>query len=102
MVLLVAPGARPAAEARPTTETSTLPFGDVRLLTVNVNRADVAESLGEDESVAFTLKMRDPTAVGFPPIFPDAAFSVRPVGSDPAATDQVYGFVPPVAASVTE
>ena len=39
-----------------------------------------------------------PEAVGVPEIvFP---LSVRPVGSDPADIDHVYGLVPPLAASV--
>jgi hypothetical protein len=44
-----------------------------------------------------------PAAVGVPPIFPVELFSVRPGGSEePAATENVYGAVPPVADSVDE
>jgi len=39
-------------------------------------------------------------AVGVPVIAPVAAFSERPAGNVPLETDQLYGVVPPVAASV--
>jgi hypothetical protein len=41
-----------------------------------------------------------PTAVGVPPITPVEAFRFSPAGRLPAVTDQLYGVVPPVAASV--
>jgi hypothetical protein len=39
-------------------------------------------------------------AVGVPLIAPVAAFKVRPAGRVPLVSDQAYGNVPPVAASV--
>jgi hypothetical protein len=50
-----------------------------------------------------TLKVNDvalAVAVGVPLIAPVVAFSVSPAGSVPLVNDQVYGVVPPVAASV--
>jgi hypothetical protein len=43
-----------------------------------------------------------PASTGVPEITPVEAFSDSPGGSDPAETVQVYGLVPPVAASVPE
>ena len=51
--------------------------------------------------VTWTVKFDVPVAVGVPEIAPVLA-SVRPAGSVPAASDHVYGGVPPVAASVVE
>ena len=51
-------------------------------------------------SVAFTVKLLVPAAVGVPEITPVLAASDMPVGSVPETTDQVYGVVPPLAASV--
>jgi hypothetical protein len=39
-------------------------------------------------------------AVGVPVIAPVAVFSERPAANVPLETDQLYGVVPPVAASV--
>jgi hypothetical protein len=49
-------------------------------------------------SVPFTLKLKVTPPVGVPEIVPPARFS--PAGSDPVATDHVYGGDPPVAFSV--
>ena len=54
------------------------------------------------ESVAFTVIENAPVAVGTPPIWPVAAFRVRPAGNAPEPIDQVYGVVPPEADKVIE
>ena len=46
-------------------------------------------------SVTFTVKLEVPAVVGVPEIVPLLA-SVKPVGSDPALIDHVYGGVPPL------
>jgi hypothetical protein len=46
-----------------------------------------------------TVKLEVTSAVGIPSRTP-AADRLRPAGSVPADTDQLYGVVPPVAASV--
>jgi hypothetical protein len=53
------------------------------------------------ESVTFTVKLKEPEAVGVPEMVP-AGESVRPAGKAPALMLQPYGVVPPVAASVVE
>jgi hypothetical protein len=55
---------------------------------------------GDVESFTCTVKDAVPPAVGVPPIWPVALFSVSPAGRDPAVTDQLYGVVPPLAANV--
>ena len=50
-------------------------------------------------SCACTVNVTVPVAVGVPLMTP-AALSVSPAGNAPADTDQVYGVLPPVAASV--
>ena len=57
-------------------------------LTVIV-RAFVAVCAGVPESVAFTVKLAVPAAVGVPVIAPVLALSVSPAGSAPEAMDQV-------------
>ena len=52
-------------------------------------------------SVTLAVKLAGPDAVGVPDSTP-ALESDNPAGSDPVLTDQEYGVVPPVAASVTE
>ncbi len=47
------------------------------------------------------LKLLLPAPVGVPEITPVLDASVSPLGRTPEASDQVYGGVPPVAASVT-
>jgi hypothetical protein len=56
---------------------------------------------GELESVTLTVKLKVPDAVGVPEIVP-LVESVRAPGNDPELTLQLYGVVPPVAASVAE
>ena len=53
------------------------------------------------ESVAFTVKLKEPEAVGVPEIVP-AEDRVTPAGNAPARMLQLYGVVPPLAASVVE
>ena len=50
-------------------------------------------------SVAVTVKLEDPTAVGVPVRLPSPA-SVRPAGSEPLVTAKVYGLAPPEAVMV--
>ena len=49
-------------------------------------------------SVTRTVKLLDPAVPGVPDIVPPAA-RLSPAGSDPLATDHVYGGVPPEAPS---
>jgi hypothetical protein len=49
-------------------------------------------------SLTVTVKLKVPVAVGVPVIAPDVAANLRPFGSVPAVTDQLYGDVPPLAA----
>jgi hypothetical protein len=50
-------------------------------------RALVAVCAGDEESVAFTVKEYDPACVGVPPICPEAAFKLNPVGKLPEESD---------------
>ena len=54
------------------------------------------------ESVAVTVKLLVAAVVGVPEIAPVLDESVRTAGRVPALTDQLYGAVPPVAASAAE
>ena len=47
-------------------------------------------------------KLNDPAVVGVPEIVPLAAANVKPGGSVPALTLQLYGAVPPLAVKVVE
>src|SRR5262249_5931635 len=51
-------------------------------------------------AVTRTVKLEVPIAVGVPEIAPVPGVSVSPAGSVPLASDQVYGGVPPLAATV--
>ena len=62
--------------------------------------AFVALLAGELESVTCTVKLLVPLAVGVPVMVPALALKDRLVGKLPALRDQVYGVVPPTAASV--
>lgn len=53
-------------------------------------------------SVTVTEKTLVPVAVGVPLITPELVFRLRPGGVAPEVTDQVYGWVPPLAAMVLE
>jgi hypothetical protein len=59
-------------------------------------------SAGVCESVARTVKFEVPDAVGVPLIVPLDEPSDNPAGRLPETTDQLYGVVPPVAATVCE
>jgi hypothetical protein len=52
-------------------------------------------------SVTFTRKVLVPVPVDVPEITPVVVASASPVGRVPEAMDQLYGVVPPVAASVS-
>ena len=62
-------------------------------------RLFVAVCAGCEASTAWTVKVNVPGAVGVPVMVP-AGVRERPAGSWPTVMDQVYGVVPPVAASV--
>lgn len=66
-------------------------------LTTRETATDVV-CAGFDESFTEAMKLKVPLAVAFPSIRP-LVFRVRPAGRLPEASDQVYGFVPPVAIS---
>src|SRR5215475_10537836 len=53
-------------------------------------------------AVTLTVTLAVPVAVGVPEITPVLVASVSPLGSTPAEIDQLYGGVPPTAASVAE
>ena len=73
----------------------------LRAAPTTIERACVAVcAVGVVLSVALTVKLYVPEAVGVPEIV--LPLSVRPVGSEPAEMDHVYGLVPPLAASVCE
>ena len=65
--------------------------------TVIVNDFVAVCAVGAVESVTFAVKLNEPEVVGVPEIVPVAADSVKPVGSAPELTLQLYGVVPPVA-----
>src|SRR5579863_3335805 len=50
-------------------------------------------------SFTATVKVLAPVPVGVPLMAPELLFKLSPAGKDPEAIDQVYGVVPPVAAS---
>lgn len=84
--------------------TPTVPAGNDEVLMLNAGALIVNDSptLADPEapSVTLTVKLDDPAAVGVPAIVPPERLS--PAGSDPVATDQVYGGDPPVALSACE
>jgi hypothetical protein len=59
----------------------------------------VAVSAGVWESVTWTVKLEVPAVVGVPEITPPE-LKESPAGSEPDASDQLYGVTPPAAASV--
>ena len=61
-------------------------------------RLAAALCTGEVESLTFTVKEEAPAAVGVPLICPELP-RVRPAGREPELSDQLYGVVPPLAAS---
>lgn len=60
----------------------------------------VAVRAGELKSATCTVKSEVPAAVGVPEITPVLLFSEIPAGSPPLVILHLYGFIPPVAASV--
>jgi hypothetical protein len=68
-----------------------------------IGRFAVALCGGELKSTSLNVRgVNIPDVVGVPPITPVAEFNVKPGGSEPVFTDQVYGSVPPVAVKVAE
>jgi len=88
--------------------TPTCPFGKDGVVIVTVLAAILKvkladfETAGDSESVTCAVIVKLPDAVGVPLSAPVAPFSVTPAGRAPAVIDQLYGVVPPVAASVAE
>ena len=68
---------------------------------MGIVRFEVALCGGELESVTFTVNEELPAVVGVPLICPEL-LSVRPAGKLPELSDQLYGVVPPLAASEDE
>ena len=64
-------------------------------------RFAVALCAGELVSVTFTVNEGVPAVVGVPLICPELP-SVKPGGKEPELSDQLYGVVPPFAASEAE
>jgi hypothetical protein len=62
-----------------------------------VQLVDVVPAAVPLESTTWAVKVNDPAAVGVPVMAPVETFSVRPVGSEPAVMENVYGGTPPVA-----
>ena len=75
--------------------------GGVTVAATAMLRFAVAVFAGALESATRTVKDTVPAAVGVPLICP-APLSVNPFGNAPALTDQLYGVVPPLAATVAE
>jgi hypothetical protein len=81
-----------------------------RLLVVMVNGGGAAAIAIESclladcgvaaESFACAVKVKVPEALGVPLMAPEELLSVSPPGRAPAVTLQLYGAVPPEAASV--
>jgi hypothetical protein len=73
----------------------------VRAAVIAIESFTLAVSaVGVLESVAVTVKLSFPAAVGVPVMAPVPPFRVRPSGRLPELTVQVSGTVPPAAASV--
>jgi hypothetical protein len=64
-------------------------------------KLDDAVAGGELESTTLSVKLNVPAAVGVPEMVPPED-SVRPAGRAPELMLQLYGVVPPLAASVVE
>ena len=62
----------------------------------------VAIFWGKEESLAWTVNVNVPAAVGAPDKTPVLVFKVIPAGKAPREIDQIYGFVPPDADNVWE
>lgn len=70
--------------------------------TMTIESAWVAVRAGFPESVALTVKLEVPAAVGVPETAPVDAFKERPDGRVPDETLHAYGVLPPVAATLCE
>jgi hypothetical protein len=81
------------------------PFGRLVVVIVStggamtIDSAFVAVSAGAWLSVTRTVKLEVPAVVGVPLITPPEE-SDNPAGSEPLASDQLYGVTPPLAANV--
>lgn len=69
------------------------------LLTGAMLRLSVADAVVPALSRTSTMKVNEPAAVGVPETVPEED-RLSPLGNEPLNTDQVYGVVPPLAASV--
>ena len=67
-----------------------------------IERFAVAFWVGSPASVAWTVKLDAPLAVGVPEITPVDASIESPGGNEPALSDHEYGPVPPVPATGAE
>ena len=65
-----------------------------------IERAFVAVTAGEAESVTITVKGVVPAVVGVPEMTPVDAFRIRGTGRAPTEIDQVREPMPPLAARV--
>jgi hypothetical protein len=73
----------------------------VTAVVMAILRFAVALCAGVLESVTFTVNEEVPAVVGVPLICPEL-LSVKPAGKLPELTDQLYGVLPPLAASDAE
>ena len=91
---------------KPSTETDK-PLGDEAIekvevgLEIAIERACTAVCEGTLLSVTCTVKLA-PLPVGVPLLTPVAGFQLRPAGTLPEMTDQMYGGVPPTAIRLAE
>ena len=75
---------------------------DKRVAVTVMLNALVVVWAGPAESVTRAVKLNVPVDVGVPLMAPLEALSVRPLGKAPAASDQVYGGVPPETKRLAE
>lgn len=84
----------------------TVPFGKEEVVIAKVVATTMLNcfvavcAVGVDESVAFTVNVNVPAAVGVPVMAPLVAPMESPAGSAPALMVNVSGFNPPVAETV--
>jgi hypothetical protein len=83
------------------TETVVICSAVTAAATARVNDLLAVCAVGFVESVTLAVKLKEPDAVGVPEIVP-ADDNVSPPGSAPELMLQLYGVVPPLAASVIE
>src|SRR5260370_36634652 len=87
----------PLASEAVVMESAATPTGEIVAL-----NAFVAVNAVELESFTWTVMETAPAWVGVPLSRPVEEFRVTPAGKDPAATDQVYGAVPPAAVTAAQ